>query len=255
MFVSFLKSKPAILLAQQDAELNLPAMKQMSPANWELIEKALTILKPIFLATKALEGDHACLSEVIPYIKKLNKDINGLPSAKVGTFKAEVVVQMNRYFITKYDIERRKEYGIATLLDPRFKLAGFSKKDNGVLAKEMAISEITAQLTVTEASLGTAIEQSQGDQSCSSWSAVLEDDSAESQEEEAGRYSRVRDQVQRYLREKRIDSSMDSREILKYWCANRETYPELANLARRYLSCPPGSAASERLFSQAKHVL
>ena len=48
---------------------------------------------------------------------------------------------------------------------------------------------------------------------------------------------------------------MDSREILKYWCANRETYPELANLARRYLSCPPGSAASERLFSQAKHVL
>ena len=44
-------------------------------------------------------------------------------------------------------------------------------------------------------------------------------------------------------------------DILSYWKANRSIYPNLANLARRYLSTPPGSAAPERMFSLAKHVL
>lgn len=44
-----------------------------------------------------------------------------------------------RYVVGKYDIEKTRLYSVATVLDPRFKLAGFQKKENGLLAKEMII--------------------------------------------------------------------------------------------------------------------
>ena len=34
-----------------------------------------------------------------------------------------------------------KEYGIATLLDPRYKFAGFRSRENATLAKELLIQE------------------------------------------------------------------------------------------------------------------
>ena len=85
-----------------------------------------------------------------------------------------------------------------------------------------------------------------------SWSAILNDDSdQQSQDEEAEAPYRV--ELNRYIKEKRIqDLKADP---LNYWKVKQAEYPHLANLARRYLSPPPGSAASERLFSTGKHVL
>ena len=61
-----------------------------------------------------------------------------------------------------------------------------------------------------------------------------------------------RDEVTRYLKEKRV---LITDNILEYWKKNELTLPHLAKLARKYHSPPPGSAASERFFSQAKLTL
>lgn len=66
----------------------------MSPGNWELVEKVLSILKPIFLTTKSAEGDSVSISEVIPLIKKLQYDIISVTHNGIGTLKAEVLKQM-----------------------------------------------------------------------------------------------------------------------------------------------------------------
>ena len=43
-----------------------------------------------------------------------------------------------------------RKYGIATLLDPRYKFAGFRSRENATLAKERLIQEMTTANTATE---------------------------------------------------------------------------------------------------------
>ena len=52
-----------------------------------------------------------------------------------------------------------------------------------------------------------------------------------------------------YLKEKRFPIT-DA--VLKDWKDSEDKLPDLAELSRKYHCPPPGSAASERLFSKAK---
>lgn len=86
-----------------------------------------------------------------------------------------------------------------------------------------------------------------------SWAAVLVDNDSgqDSQDEEMEAPYRV--ELQRYLKEKRIADL--TKDPLTYWRVKHNEFPHLGTLARRYLCPPPGSAASERLFSTGKNVL
>lgn len=86
----------------------------------------------------------------------------------------------------------------------------------------------------------------------SGWAAVLADESETSQDDVDEAEAPYRVELQRYLKEKRMDVTSDP---LSYWRVKQVEYPHLAAIARRYLCPPPGSAASERLFSQGKNVL
>ena len=41
---------------------------------------------------------------------------------------------------------------------------------------------------------------------------------------------------------------------VKWWKENHMKYPRLSLLSKKYLSCPPSSVESERLFSVASHI-
>ena len=60
-----------------------------------------------------------------------------------------------------------------------------------------------------------------------------------------------RREAESYIAEKVI-SRTDS--PFTYWAVNRKKFPRLATLARRFLSAPMGSVASEREFKIAKRV-
>ena len=62
----------------------------------------------------------------------------------------------------------------------------------------------------------------------------------------------IRREVAEYLKEPRIAISED---LLLYWRENAVKWPSLRSIARKYHSAPPSSAAPERLFSTARHVL
>ena len=56
--------------------------------------------------------------------------------------KKSILNELNRYFVTTYGIETRKEYAVASVLDPRFKTALFHSRENDNLAKLMVLSTL-----------------------------------------------------------------------------------------------------------------
>ena len=68
----------------------------MSPDDWGLIQKVLTVLKPILITTKAAEGDSVSVAEVIPLLKRLKHEMEHLDAAGIRTFRSEVLAQIDR---------------------------------------------------------------------------------------------------------------------------------------------------------------
>ena len=116
------------------------------------------------------------------------------------------------------------------------------------LSPNSELSETTVNSTEPEPTV--TVVTSTPSSSTDGWAEVLDEDSANSQDEDTE--EPVRTEVLRYLKEKRADMKTDP---LDHWKVKQHEYPKLANMARRYLSAPPGSVASERLFSTGKNVL
>ena len=71
-------------------------ISQLSPNNWELAEKVISVLKPFYITTKSAESDSVSISEVIPLIKKLTYDIGAVEHSGIGTLKSELLRFMKR---------------------------------------------------------------------------------------------------------------------------------------------------------------
>ena len=162
-------------------------------------------------------------------------------------------------------MEQQHQYAVATLLDPRFKSAGFSKRQNATVAKELLISELLdrhtqeqnidiEEITATGSTEEQDVAPAVATNASQEWAAILE---SESQSEDDGDElanveTRLRREVTEYLKEPRIAISED---LLMYWRENAVKWPSLGSITRKYYSAPPSSAAPERLFSTARHVL
>ena len=60
-------------------------------------------------------------------------------------------------------------------------------------------------------------------------------------------------ELKSYLAQGRI--SLKDCDILQWWSMHEKDYPVLASMARCYLAVPATSAPSERVFSQASHLI
>ncbi|KAA1068802.1 hypothetical protein PGT21_002392 [Puccinia graminis f. sp. tritici] len=62
----------------------------------------------------------------------------------------------------------------------------------------------------------------------------------------------IQAEIRLYLKE---DVETKDIEVLPYWASRQKSSPKLALMARRYLSIPATSAASERVFSTGRRVV
>ena len=120
------------------------------------------------------------ISEVIPLLKRLHIEIDGTDGTGVQLKKTSILSEIKRYFVTTYG-ETRKEYAVAMVLDPRFKVAVFQTRENAQLARVrlMVLSEKQLALSTSSTAKDPATTSSdaQRDQETgnSIWDKVFDD--------------------------------------------------------------------------------
>ncbi|RXG61778.1 Zinc finger BED domain-containing protein 4 [Armadillidium vulgare] len=148
-----LEQKQGIKLAEDDPELVIMADSKMTPNDWDLVPKVIALLAPINNASKAAESDTASIADVIPLTKKLKYEINEVSDAGIGTMKDALLNQIHQYLeggdSRKHfmHIEENPMTTVATLLDPRYKTAGFQNKEMAEKAKGEVLSLMLTELT------------------------------------------------------------------------------------------------------------
>ena len=152
-------------------------------------------------------------------------------------------------------------YRVATYLDPRYKNKFFSSKTTDVVKLHVArlCEEIRNENELQPDSCITSPKKKRRDgspkPSCSKSSTLTESMNkilASSSDDEEYVTSDISvDILEKYHKEKRLGTHENA---MKWWGEKSKEYQNIAKVACVYLSCPPSSVPSERLFSGAGRI-
>uniref|UniRef100_A0A1X7VB91 HAT C-terminal dimerisation domain-containing protein n=1 Tax=Amphimedon queenslandica TaxID=400682 RepID=A0A1X7VB91_AMPQE len=247
----FMEQKQAILAVS--TEISLPT--ELTNAQWQLMGKVLQVLKPFEEATKEASFKGASLAIVIPLVNALYQklQLNDEDDDGIKTMKRQLLQSLSSRFS---DTELSRHYVLATILDPRYKHRCFLTVSKATAASEMLTEEClnyaNCSKVSSEPSLPKRPQVNDMDNSLLSTVVTMmasDEESTLSQEE-----SQVDTFGTSYLKEPNLPLYTPNNERnnpLQYWKDNEKSKNILIVLARKYLSAPAGSVASERLFSTA----
>lgn len=144
------------------------------------------------------------------------------------------------------DIENTATYTVSTLLDPRYRKTGFASQ-NKADAAERKLRELAAEVELNQTA--ESLQEENQVQPADDWDECM---GMVQDSEISVQCSNSADaEVTAFLGELNISRSSSP---YTWWKANEEKFPILAALAKRFLSAPLGSIASEREFKVAKRV-
>ena len=148
------------------------------------------------------------------------------------------------------DVEDNEYLVLATLLDPRFKDKFFSGAVQRATAKQMLEDKLKLHDESHETQSGEPLpKRARNIPDSDIWQSFNEI------LEETGTTSLCETEcnvIEVYLAEPLLDFHRQN--CYTWWADNAVRFPVLAKLAQRYLSAPPTSVASERLFSGASNI-
>ncbi len=210
------------------------------PSRYELkmMQEVLEILSPFETATKDTEGDNiVTASFVVIAIRGLRQQLEELYAKYSSNFIANLQESLDRR-LSKY--ETITAFTHAAALDPRWKLSWTTKEERQQLTESLAksVSSLLPQSTQTGSTDSPPAKKKR------LYSFLDRQISASSS-------STTAQQVQQYLSEPCLD---DDAEPLLYWKSKQAEYPQLADMASKYLSTPASSAPVERIFSIAGKI-
>ncbi|CAH2009439.1 unnamed protein product [Acanthoscelides obtectus] len=269
MIERLIKIKDAIILYTSQH----PNLPQLVPSDWVKLETCTRILKPFEEVTKSLSSTEACISSVIPLIHVLVCAMqNFLTEDNIGNDQdcknviQKLIEEINNRF---GELHNNNLYAISTYLDPKYKTKFF----NEITKERIELALLTVLTSTSQRPIDNVVMDVHNQPSTSSGAVVdtscptaststgkivdsmlaemlaselNSDDEIESLPIE-DRSVVLKLLLNNYIREKRINMHEDS----LLWWKNNPKYSELYGAVRQYLSSPPSSVPSERLFSNA----
>lgn len=220
--------------------------------DWEIMKSCILILKPFEEITREFSNQNSCISSVIPMLQVLKKSLEEAKNTlKSDTLFKTLIDDLLSDIHKKFsNINNNNLYTISTFLDPRFKTKCFNRLETSLIHSEiLKIIKIDNRERSLE-----ILEKREKEIPTSSFKNNLIqmlDSDDEIFNESGDELDNVNDVLNVYENEKRLSWSENP---LIWWMQNKIRYKVLFPLARRYLSAPPGSVASEQLFSGASLI-
>ena len=238
-------------------------MIELRAQQWNLAEKLVHVLQPFEEATREASGEYSSAAVIIPVVNSLQRSLTTTAESTtddhgITRMKQEMLSSLNRRY---QHMETNKLYALATALDPRFKLCVFASASASASVRQMLMEEYEQLAEIEDSPIPpekqprTATESGNGENASTSKSMLwtyFDEIVKEHNSDGPASTPTVEAVVDAYLHEpvcSRKSSPLD------YWKQKQSLWPLLATMARKYLSIPPSSVPSERLFSTAGEVM
>lgn len=263
MLERFAELKEAVIDVLDDFTWKEKVNVRFYSADWDLMNKLVTVLKIFKEATEMLSSSEASISQIIPIVVLINESLK-TSNADHGVKNLKTKLQTALLLRFKYK-ENDRKYSRATLLDPRYKKSFFLSKE----AKEVAVNGLLNELKET------VKDETGADRLANSSQQFTENQVSDVEESFS-----LKSIMKRVVKENEEDSNSDfvtgkEEEVLysylsapieevrclDYWKdyesnANGDQIRlSLVKLAKKYLTPPPTSTDVERLFSVAGLIL
>ncbi len=257
MLQRLIEQRTALLAAGAECACTVELRAQQ----WNLAEKLVRLLQPFEEATREASGEYSSAAVIIPVVNSLERSLTVTATTESTTTDDHGITRMKQEMLSslkrRYEnMETNKFYALATALDPRFKLCVFSSASASALVRQMLIEEYE-QLAGSEESPPpekqprTVAEVAEKPSSSMLWN-YFDELVKEHNSDGPGSSPTVEGVIDTYLRE----ATTPRKGIpLDYWKQKQSQWPLLASIARKYLSIPPSSVPSERLFSTTGEVM
>ena len=234
--------------------------KKLHEKDWKIMKNVVKTLSPFKSATEQLSSNAACISECIPVVSMLQKTLEvcgGDSDQGVKDLKKRLSSNLKQR--TDF-MEETEIYTIATLLDNRYKNCYFQDPIKRIKAedrlKELLELEILL-LPVKEAGDTVAVASTSGVNNnntntlAAMFAQVKQNVNNNPQRESSENVDKV---LKDYFDSKLEDNNLST---WKKYEENSKDIPAkvaLCKLAKRRLTAPPTSTATERLFSAAGNI-
>uniref|UniRef100_A0A803T1F2 HAT C-terminal dimerisation domain-containing protein n=1 Tax=Anolis carolinensis TaxID=28377 RepID=A0A803T1F2_ANOCA len=246
---------------------------------WDTISQLVDVLKPFKHATDTLSESKALLSQAVPMVLRLRRHLERLGAGRTLDSLAGPLT------LPAQEVVRRSSFVhmLAALCDPRLKYNVCPKdftvwkaqlvnlvrevfavrvEETGPAAPlpEMPVTPSTSASGETESPgepvgvcrRDTDLQQRPGNVFFAETVAILACSEESSLLASAQKVDSAECSVNRYFEEPPEIISCDP---LAYWASREHMWPDLSYVARQFLSCPPTSVQSERVFSLAGDVV
>ena len=254
MLSQLLEQRTAILAAGAECACTVELRAQQ----WSLAEKVVRLLQPFEEATREVSGEYSSAGVIVPIMNSLERALTSHAESTVDDhgitrMKHQMLLSLKQRY---QNMETNKFFTLSAVLDPRFKLCVFMSASASALVRQMLMEEYeqlaetdTSPVTV-EQSPRAANDTSENESTSMLWN-YFDELVKEQNSDGPASTPAVEAVVDAYLHEPVCGRKSNP---LEYWKQKQSTWPVLAAMARKYLSKPPSSVPSERLFSTAGDI-
>ncbi|CAK1582297.1 unnamed protein product [Parnassius mnemosyne] len=244
--------RATLALVQRDFD------ESLSEDDWIICTQLTTILKPFEQATAKMSGEkYTTASMAIVVTRGLHNVCENLLKNQYKPVISNVLLKLKEGLSMRFNnIEYHKELAMSTLLDPRFKMSGFSDKCATDHSKKRAIDMVATMIgnSVVTHYPTTSNEPSQP--GCSKEISIWDDFDREvnNLQPRSSPMAKAITEIGAYLEDALLPRNSEDTP-LEWWKNNRHLYPTLCKLFIKRGNFLATSVPCERIFSKAGYII